>query len=138
MNKVFVDGMKFKVDGKEEGKIHLTTWKAMPGTIWKQVKDGIENGGGNDGSEKLEHGGFNNRVHTLTRTTDQAGKWTTTSTTSLKKTLKSSYDKTKTSTDSYETVTQPAYTDSYGSGDLNSYSSDYYGAFAQLTSMGSS
>lgn len=38
---MFVDGMKFTIDGKEEDKAHLTNYKALKGSIWKAVKFGI-------------------------------------------------------------------------------------------------
>jgi hypothetical protein len=98
-NRYFRDGMRFKVDGKEEDKIHLTTYKVLRGSIWNQVKAGIINKGGNDGSERLEHGGYHTRVHTLTKTYGSDGTWQTTSIASQSKTRKSYNYKAKTTED---------------------------------------
>jgi hypothetical protein len=66
-NRNFKDGQKFKVDGKEEGKIYVTHWKAQEGSIWKKVKYGITDRAGNTGSEPLEHGDWNGKDQTYTK-----------------------------------------------------------------------
>jgi hypothetical protein len=78
-SRLFVDGMKFSIDGKEEDRNHTTNYKALKGSVWKAVKGGISafDLAGNTGEELLEHGGFANRKHTIMKTYDSTGAWHT-------------------------------------------------------------
>jgi len=108
-NRNFRDGQKFKVDGKEEGKVFVTQYKAQEGSIWKKVKAGIRDMKGNTGSEDLEHGNWWDKDQTYTKSQDDAGQWQTvlTSSRSTKKTKSvSDYKKTTTSTERYTTQDQ--------------------------------
>lgn len=128
----FRDGQKFKVDGKEEGKMYLTHYKAQEGSIWKKVKAGITEKSGNTGAETLEHGNWWDRHVTYTKTHDDDGSWNTVLTTSRETSDTKSSDYSKSETSSTETSVDTSYGGDYYTDDDGF--NDGFGSFAQTNS----